>query len=303
MIAAGIDLGGTKSEVQLFDTEWNRVDARRDPTPREYPDLLELMADQIAWAEARAGGALPIGIGAAGLVDRNGNAFAANLSAHGHPFPAEIAARAQGPVSYVNDCRALALSEAIFGAGRGHDRVMSLILGTGIGGGLAVGGALSSGPTGLGGEYGHVPMPAHLAAAFDLPILRCGCGRDGCYETVLAGPGLSRWAERRLGDPLLPVEVAGRRSTEPEVAALWRDWCAVAAQLLVTMVQMADPDCIVVAGGMSHIAGLPVDLSNALAATQFDGFAIPQILCAEGGDASGAKGAAYAAWQEAGHGG
>ena len=302
MIAAGIDLGGTKSEVQLFDTYWRRAGVRRDATPGEYEALLALIADQIAWAEEKAGGAIPIGIGAAGLVDDAGRAFAANVAAHGHPFPADIAARARGHVAYVNDCRALALSEAIFGAGRGHSRVMSLILGTGIGGGLAVNGAISAGPTGLGGEYGHVPLPAHLARDLDLPMLRCGCGRMGCYETVLAGPGLTLWAERALGRPLTPPEIARAKGDEPDVQALWEAWCAVAAQLLLTMVQMADPDCIVVAGGLSHIEGIAEDLSRALRAAQFEGFAIPEIVCAEGGDASGALGAAYAAWREAAHG-
>ncbi|MES2145025.1 MAG: ROK family protein [Pseudomonadota bacterium] len=168
MIAVGIDLGGTKIEAQIFDADWTRVAQRRIDTPRDYPGLVAAMADQIAWAGAQGGPRLPVGIAAAGLVNpATGLALTANLAATGHPFPADIAATAGRRVSYVNDCRALTLSEAIFGAARGLSPAVGLILGTGIGGGVAVEGRLVEGPATLGGEFGHFaiagrgPWPAH----------------------------------------------------------------------------------------------------------------------------------------------
>ena len=119
MIAAGIDLGGTKIEVQLFDSSWNRVDSRRIATPRTYPELVQAMVEQIAWVAGRAGD-IPVGISAAGLVNpHSGLALTANLPGSVHPFPQDIERRAGRRITYVNDCRAQALSEAIFASARG----------------------------------------------------------------------------------------------------------------------------------------------------------------------------------------
>lgn len=297
--AAGIDLGGTKSEVQLFDADWQKVGQRRDATPRDYAQLVEMVAEQVRWARDQAGGPIPVGIGAAGLVTAQGDAFTANLVASGHPFPADIAKAAGQAVTYTNDCRALALSEAVFGAGRGHDVAMSLILGTGIGGGLAIDGRLRPGPTGTGGEYGHSAAAASVVAAHGLPVHRCGCGRMGCVETYLAGPGLERLAAHIMGRAVTTTELAALRASDPKAAEVWSIWLEVGAELLLTLVQTVDPDVIVLGGGLSQIEGVTEDLTRALQAAQIDGFGVPLITLAQGGDASGARGAAYAAWQEA----
>ncbi|PWG18670.1 ROK family protein [Salibaculum griseiflavum] len=299
MIAAGIDLGGTKSEVQLFDSDWTQVASRRDDTPKDYAALVECVADQVRWALDQAGAPLPVGVGAAGLVDAKGNAFTANLVASGHPFPADIAKASGHAVTYVNDCRALALSEAVFGAGRGHRTVMSLILGTGIGGGVVVDGSLHTGPTGTGGEYGHSPAAAAVVARHGLPIHSCGCGRQGCVETYVAGPGLCRMAKDLCEQAYDPEEIGRHRHNDEEAARVWAVWLEMMGELMLTMVQTVDPDCIVIAGGLSRIEGLVSDLTEALAAAQIKGFDTPPILLAEGGDASGARGAAFAALQEA----
>ncbi|NCO87125.1 MAG: ROK family protein [Rhodobacterales bacterium] len=302
MIAAGIDLGGTKIEAQVFAPDWSRTERRRIDTPRDYGALVAAMANQIAWAEGVAGRALPVGISAAGLVNPlTSLAFTANLPATGHPFPADIAGAAGRPVTYVNDCRALTLSEAVFGAARGMTPVAGLILGTGVGGGVAVDGRLIPGPAAVGGEFGHTPAPAHLVLAHGLPVLRCGCGRMGCIETYVAGPGLTRIAAHVTGRALTPPEVAAQRATDPAVAQVWDIWCAFVAELLITLTFTIDPQAVVLGGGLSQIADLTDDLSAALRAAQLPGFAIPLILLAQGGDSSGARGAAYAALQEAGH--
>lgn len=300
--AAGIDLGGSKSEVQLFDADWRVLDKRRDPTPGEYDALVAMLAGQIGWVLDRAGGPVPVGVGAAGLVGAQGLAFTANLPAKGRPLPADIAAAAGHPITYVNDCRALALSEAVFGAGRGHGTVMALILGTGVGGGIAFDGQLRPGPVGTGGEFGHMPASACVVAAHGLPIHRCGCGRMGCVETYVAGPGLARMAFDLTWRTWSPEALAAARTQDADAARVWAIWLEMTAGLLLSLVLAVDPDVIILGGGLSRVPGVAEDLGAALRRTQISGFGTPPIVLAEGGDASGARGAALAAVQEVSNG-
>jgi N-acetylglucosamine kinase len=300
MIAAGIDLGGTKIEAQAFDAKWNRTASNRIPTPQTYPELVQAMAAQIAWATATAG-QIPIGICAAGLVNpATGLALTANLPASGHPFPADIAAAAGRPITYINDCRAQALSEAMFGAAKGFPTAMALNLGTGIAGGIVVDGRLLPSPTATGGEFGHFPISAVPIVKHGLPIIKCGCGRTGCTETFIAGPGLQRLAKLKTGRDLTTHQITEGRHTDPALAAVWAIWIELLTDLLITLTFTADPACIVLAGGLSQTPGLIAELSHALQAAQLGDFAIPTLRLAEGGDATGARGAAYAAW--VGHG-
>lgn len=296
MNAIGIDLGGTKMEAQVFDDAWSVAVRRRRETPKDYADLVTELADLIRWADAQTSGTVPVGIGAAGLVNpKTGLALTANLVATGQLFPADIACTIGRPVTYMNDCRALALSEAVFGQGKGRRTVMALILGTGVGGGIAVDGAILQGPTHTGGEFGHTSAPAHLVAKHDLPIWRCGCGRMGCIETYIAGPGLVRLAKHILGTDLTTVEIAARRNID--TGPVWQVWCDFSADLLHSLTLTADPDLIVLGGGLTHIDRLVEDLSAAARRAQIGDFAVPEIVLAQGGETSGARGAAYAAWQ------
>ena len=296
MNAIGIDLGGTKMEAQVFDDAWSVALRRRLDTPKDYADLVTELADLIRWADAQTSGTVPVGIGAAGLVNpKTGLALTANLVATGQLFPADIACTIGRPVTYMNDCRALALSEAVFGQGKGRRTVMALILGTGVGGGIAVDGAILQGPTHTGGEFGHTSAPAHLVAKHDLPIWRCGCGRMGCIETYIAGPGLVRLAKHILGTDLTTVEIAARRNID--TGPVWQVWCDFSADLLHSLTLTADPDLIVLGGGLTHIDRLVEDLSAAARRAQIGDFAVPEIVLAQGGETSGARGAAYAAWQ------
>jgi N-acetylglucosamine kinase len=305
MISAGIDLGGTKIETQVFDEAWARLGRRRRETPRDYGALVEAVAGEVAWAEGEGAGA--VGIAAAGLVNpRTGLALTANLAATGHPFPADIARAAGRPVLYVNDCRALTLSEAVLGAARGLTPVAGLILGTGIGGGLAVDGRLVPGPSGTGGEFGHTAAPAHVVHALGLPVVPCGCGRTGCLETLIAGPGLMRLARRFGAAAESPEALAAARGTDAGARRAWEAWCALMGELVITLAHVADPAAVVLGGGLSRIPGVAEDVEAAARAAALPGFAVPRVLLAEGGDASGARGAALAAraeaLAEAGHG-
>jgi N-acetylglucosamine kinase len=298
MIAAGIDLGGTKIEAQVFDSGWQRVESRRIPTPGDYDALVAAMADQIAWIEGKARG-LPIGVAAAGLINPvTGLALTANLPATGHPFPADIETEAGRPITYVNDCRAQALSEAVFGAAKGYRSSMAVNLGTGLAGGIVVDGRLLPGGYGLGGEFGHFALPANVVSAHVLPMHRCGCGRMGCTETYIAGPGLARLHTHLSGQTLTPEAIVAARATDPAAARTWAVWLELTAEMLHTLCFTADPSCIVLAGGLSRAPGLVGDLSAALLRAQLPGYSVPPLLLAEGGDTTGARGAAYAALVE-----
>lgn len=298
MTVAGIDLGGTKCEVRLFDEDWCEVARRRAPTPKSYKELVTTVVDQARWAEAEAGMALPVGVGAAGLVNpKTGLALTANLPATDHPLPTHLNTALGRQITYVNDCRALGLSEAIFGAGRGHNTVMSLIIGTGIGGGIVVNQSLLQGPTLTGGEFGHIAAPAHIVSRYRLPIHRCGCGRLGCIETYVAGPGLTALAQHLSGLALPPPEIAERR--KGDMARVWKVWTSLAAEMIHGLTLTVDPDVIVLGGGLSQIDGVIEDITAAAQDAQIGDFMAAKLVLAEGGDASGARGAAYAAWQEA----
>ena len=296
MIAAGIDLGGTKIALQGFDADWQRVEEHRVPTPRDYDALVEALADLVRKSETWAGAPIPVGIGAAGLVNpATGLAMTANLCATGQPLPADVARAAGRPVPYYNDCRTLALSEAIFGAGQGHGTVASLILGTGVGGGVALNGRLLPSPSSTGGEFGHTSAPAHLTRKLDLH--RCGCGAMACIETFIAGPGLARMALEMTGRALTPPEIAAGRD-DPAIAPVFSLWLDLVTSLLRDLTLTIDPDIIVLGGGLSRIDGLIPELQARLDTAQIADYPVPALALAQGGEASGARGAAYAAWLE-----
>ncbi|MCF8516674.1 MAG: ROK family protein [Rhodobacteraceae bacterium] len=295
MTAIGIDIGGTKIELQVFADDWTRTAQARVATPDTYPALIEAIGMLVDQA-ARSTGAVPLGISVAGLIDRQtGLALTSNLPANGKPLYADLTTRIGRPVALVNDCRAMALSEAHLGLGRGAARVLGLVLGTGIGSGFVREGIADQGASGIVAELGHVALPANVVQQHGLPILRCGCGRTGCYETLISGPGLGKLTRHLTGRPLTAPEVAAQRRDDPDVAAVWQVWCDLTAELLTTAILTLDPDVIVLGGGLSSIDGVSEDLRAAVAKIHLPGLSLPRIGIAQGGDASGARGAALAA--------
>ncbi|WP_137112839.1 ROK family protein [Rhodobacter sp. SY28-1] len=301
MIAAGIDLGGTKIEAQVFAADWSLQARHRWPTPKEYPALVTAMAEAIHWCDAHAPG-LPIGISAAGLIHpHTGLALTSNLPATGRPFAQDIATAAGRPIAWINDCRALTLSEATLGAAKGADPAVGLILGTGVAGGVVTGGHLLPSPAATGGEFGHFPLSAAPIVAHNLPILTCGCGREGCAETYLSAPGLSRIAAHLTGQTHTPETIVAARATTPAFQMAWDIWLDLATEFLITLCLTIDPQVIVIGGGLSRAPGLSTDLTHRLTQATLKGFPIPAIRLAEGGDASGARGAALHALNEVAH--
>lgn len=300
----GIDLGGTKIEACLFDANLDPLTSRRIATPAtSYPALVDALVEQYTWLRAVAGtdfthtGDLPLGIGIPGLIDRqSGLSRTANLPASGMPLCADLARRIGFTVPIENDCKCFALSEATGGAGVGFTTVFGLILGTGCGGGVCHQGRLVAGHNGLPGEVGHIGLPAHRSALRDVPALRCGCGRTGCFETVVSGPGMQALARQLTGADISPERIVALASSGHDAMRRVYDiWLDVLCELLHVIQLTIDPDCIVLGGGLSRIGGIAGDLSDRFALHRLEGTEGPAILAARFGDSSGVRGAAMLA--------
>lgn len=293
-MVGGIDLGGTKIEAALFDATLQRLHTRNRPTPKgDYAALLSTLVEEIEWLTGLADDPnLAVGIGLPGLVDpETGLSFAANIPASGRPLARDLEASVNGPVTIGNDCKCFALSEAIGGAGEAYDRVFGLVLGTGVGGGLCVGKELVLGANGIVGEVGHYSLPAHLVAHYDLPLLQCNCGRTGCNEAYLSGPGLSRLAQALSGTAHPPQDIA----RDPALAGIFNCWLDLVAELLFVIQLHLDPQCIVLGGGLSNIDDVDQLLAVRLAQRALPDSRPPPVLKPVFGASSGTRGAALLA--------
>lgn len=295
-LCGGVDLGGTKIEATLFRENLCVASRRRRATSRDkYAELLDAVVAEIEWLRREAGSDdLPVGIGIPGLVDpATGVSLTANLPARGHALGRDLHSRVGGGLSMANDCKCFALSEANGGAGNGFSRVFGLIIGTGLGGGFCVDGQLDTGANGLVGEVGHFGIPAHLAAELDLPVLPCGCGRKGCYETFVSGPGISAICKTLTGSAAKAHEISrAAHAGYPAMKRTLEVWHRLAAELLFTIHLTLDPDCFVLGGGLSDIPGIDVSLAAALDVSFLPSSKKPNILKPFFGASSGGRGAA-----------
>lgn len=303
----GIDIGGTKIELVVFDDALEALKLERVATPTgDYQQFIDAVADLVSNADAAfadaASRAAPIGVGIPGLVDENGLSFSANVPcAIGKPVARDLAARIGRPVVAENDCRLFAMSEAIGGAGNGHHSVFGAILGTGAAAGLVIDGKLERGRRGAAGEYGHLPLSASLQQTHGLALIDCGCGLPACAEAYIGGPGFLRMARHfgvaadcthdviqawRAGDP------AGQRSLEALLDILGAS--------LANVVKLVDPDIIVMGGGLSKVPEVIAAIPNAITRHMFTGFGSPLVVEARFGDSSGVRGAAILARGNAG---
>lgn len=294
----GIDLGGTKIEALLLDLDGAELARIRVPTPRQsYPDTLRAIAGLVAELEAGIddGGRATIGVGvpgslspATGLI-RNANSTWLN----GQRLDRDLATLLGREVRLQNDANCLAVSEAVDGAGAGARLVFAAILGTGVGAGVAIDGRAWPGRNGVAGEWGHSPLPwmdpAEAAAA-----PRCWCGLRGCLEQFLSGPALA--AEHAQTDPSAPdMREIAQRADAGDVAAaavLLRAGDRLGRALAV-VVNLLDPDIIVLGGGLSNVAQIYPPARAALAAHAFSDRITTEIAPALHGDSSGVRGAAW----------
>ncbi|MHA1524063.1 MAG: ROK family protein [Alphaproteobacteria bacterium] len=300
-VCAGVDLGGSKIETAIFDANWIPIKTRRSATPQNsYADLVSAIAEQVGWIKAVAGSNdLPIGVGIPGLFDAaTGTVVTANLAATGQPLRADLVAATSHDLVFEKDCNCFALSEAVLGAGVGFKTVFGLVLGTGVAGGFCLAGRLVDDLSGASGEVGHLGIPARLATEHELPMATCGCGRQGCYETLVSGPGMTRICRQITGQDATPEHiVAAAEAGDAAMAGVLTLWTKITADLIGAVHRTIDPECIVLGGGLSQIPDLPVRLTAQVKLALFEGTRCPAILSAKHAD-SGARGAALGALQQ-----
>jgi len=279
----GIDLGGTKIEALALDGAGREVFRKRVPTPRG--DYAATIAAVSSLVKEIGEGSVGVGIpGAAsqvtGLV-KNAN----STWLIGKPLKEDLENALRRPVRLENDANCFALSEAVDGAGKGASVVFGVILGTGVGGGIVVDGKVLVGANAIAGEWGHNPLPAPTAA--DLPHPACYCGRTGCIETYLSGPGLSRDHESRTGRRLSAEEIVslGDQSLERYEERL--------ARALASVINVLDPDVIVLGGGMSNVARLYTEVPRRWGRHVFSDRVATRLARPVHGDSSGVRGAAW----------
>jgi fructokinase len=289
MIRIGVDFGGTKIEAAALDASGRIVARVRVPSPAGYAAALEAVRGVVAEAERQAGARAPaVGVGGPGSVSpasglmRNANSTHLN----GRPFPADLSRALGRPVRYANDADCLALSEATDGAAAGAGVVFAAVLGTGCGGGVVADGRLIGGRNGFAGEWGHTPLPWPTAAEHPGPA--CWCGRRGCLELWISGPGFARDAGRAAEDA-----VAAARTGMPDAAAALDRYVDRLARGLAVVCDLLDPDVIVLGGGMSNVAELHSRLPAAISPYVFSDVFETPVRPAAHGDSSGVRGAAW----------
>lgn len=294
-IRIGIDLGGTKIEAIALDFAGETLARRRIATPaHDYDEIIRAVAALARDVELETNRRGSVGVGAPGSVSKaTGLAKGSNtLVLNGRPLTADLSAALARPVRLENDANCFALSEAVDGAGQGARVVFGVILGTGVGGGVVIDQRVMQGRNHIGGEWGHTPLP--WMTPDEYPGARCFCGHDGCIETFLSGPGLSRDYARRSGETLRGEEIVARAETG-EAAALaaldaYRDRLARALALVIDIL---DPDVIALGGGMSNVAPIYEGLMERVAAHAFTDALDTRIVKNVHGDSGGVRGAAW----------
>ncbi|WP_303785784.1 ROK family protein [Azovibrio restrictus] len=287
----GVDLGGTKIEVLALSDAGQTLLRRRIPTPKgDYAATLEAITGLVWQAEAELGQKGSVGIGIPGtLVARTGLVKNANSTCLiGRPLQRDLEARLQRPVRLANDANCFALSEAVDGAAAGARAVFGVILGTGVGGGLVLDGRVWDGANGIAGEWGHNPLPGEL----DAPP--CYCGRRGCIETWLSGPALAADHARHTGRSLSPEAiVAGAEAGDADCGASLARYEARLARALAGVINIFDPEVIVLGGGLSRIDRLYQRVPECWGEHVFSDTVCTRLCPPRHGDSSGVRGAAW----------
>ncbi|NDJ58708.1 fructokinase [Enterobacteriaceae bacterium 4M9] len=297
-VRIGIDLGGTKTEVIALADSGEQLYRHRLPTPRDdYPQTLDTIAQLVAMAEAATGQQGSVGVGIPGAISpltgvvKNANSTWLN----GQPLDKDLAARLKRDVRLANDANCLAVSEAVDGAAAGAKTVFAVIIGTGCGAGVAIEGRCHAGGNGSAGEWGHNPLPwmdeDELRYRAEVP---CYCGKQGCIETFISGTGFATDYHRLSGSRFAGAEIIrlseqGDRVAEQALARYEQRL----AKSLAHVVNILDPDVIVLGGGMSNVQRLYRTLPDLVRQLVFGGEFETPIRQAQHGDSSGVRGAAW----------
>tara|TARA_R110000868_G_scaffold1844_20_gene14740 strand:- start:24931 stop:25851 length:921 start_codon:yes stop_codon:yes gene_type:complete len=299
----GIDVGGTKIEGIAIDRSGATLCRKRVSTPDgNYADTIDTIVSLVLHIESVTGRTGSVGVGIPGTVSpATGLVKNANSTCLiGKPLDGDLCRALGRDVRVANDADCFALSEATDGAGAGYSTVFGVILGTGVGGGLVIGGALVSGPNAIAGEWGHnrLPVPEDRryppADAGGGTDRACYCGRTGCIETYLSGPGLSREYFARTGKTMSPGQIsAAAEQGDTLCEAVLREYEQNLAIGLSIVINIVDPAVIVLGGGLSNLERLYANVPRLLAAHVFSDTVRTVLLPPEHGDSSGVRGAAW----------
>ncbi|EDV8898430.1 fructokinase [Salmonella enterica] len=294
----GIDLGGTKTEVIALDDAGEQRFRHRLPTPREdYRQTIETIAALVDMAEQATGQIGSVGIGIPGSLSpytgvvKNANSTWLN----GQPFDNDVSRRLKREVRLANDANCLAVSEAVDGAAAGAQTVFAVIIGTGCGAGVALNGRAHIGGNGTAGEWGHNPLPCmdddELSYREEIP---CYCGKQGCIETFISGTGFATDYQRLSGKALKGDEIICLVDAQDAVAELALSRYELRlAKALSHVVNILDPDVIVLGGGMSNVERLYKTVPSLMKSFVFGGECETPVRKAQHGDSSGVRGAAW----------
>ena len=295
----GVDLGGTKTEAIVLDPAGTEVWRQRIVTPsaQGYDAVLAALGALVGQArQATGAGPASIGFGTPGSLTADGLLKNANTQClNGRPLQADLQTLLGQPVAVANDANCLALSEATDGAGRGAAVVFAAILGTGTGAGIAVHGRVLTGPNGLAGEWGHNPLPW---APADEARPACYCGQVGCVETLVSGPGLAADHQGRHGGGLTALQIASAAAAgDAACADSLARWQQRLARGLAAVINLLDPDVIVLGGGLSRMADtyrvVPALWDRWVVSGGQRDVVRTRLLPARHGDSSGVRGAAW----------
>jgi fructokinase len=291
----GVDLGGTKIEAIALGADGAILVRHRVATPvGNYAATLDAVAGLVGLIERQLGGQGSVGVGTPGAISsRTGLIKNSNSTVLiGKRFDQDLAAKLQRPVRLANDANCFTLSEAVDGAGASAHVVFGVILGTGVGGGVVVERKILVGRNDIAGEWGHNPLP--WPRAEELPGAPCYCGKAGCIETFLSGPGLARAYQAETGKALTAKAVAQAAADgEPQASACLDLYADRLARGLTAVINVLDPDVIVLGGGLSNIARLYDELPARIATYAFSDAIDTPIVRARHGDSSGVRGAAW----------
>lgn len=293
MIQIGIDFGGTKIEAAALAADGRFLARRRLPNPGSYDAALTVVNDLVQQIEADIGAQGSIGIGMPGSVSPRTNVVrnANTVWLNGRNFRRDVEQVLQRPVRLANDANCLALSEAVDGAAAGSRTVFAVIIGTGCGGGLVIDGRLIEGANGIGGEWGHMPLP--WAADAEIPGPPCWCGRRSCIETWVSGTGMARDHAARTSEQLSAESIIARaREGEEDAIVTFDRYIDRLGRALAVICDIVDPDTLVFGGGLSNVHEIYQRLPAAIAPHVFADAWTAKLVPAKWGDSSGVRGAA-----------
>ena len=288
----GLDLGGTKMEAVLLDNTGEIVWRERRPTPAEdYQAIIETIAALVAQAAIETAQEMTVGIGMPGsLSPKTGLARNSNTQClNGQAIKQDLESAMAREVRLANDANCFALSEATDGAGAGAQSVFGVIIGTGCGGGLVFDGKLQNGANGIGGEWGHNPLAAPTAD--ELPGPPCYCGRHGCNEVWISGSGFARDHEAIAGEKLTAEQIIASDSAAAK--ASFERLCDRIARALGAVINVVDPDVIVLGGGLSNVDALYTHIPEIWDGYIFSDVIETRLVKNKHGDSSGVRGAAW----------